>query len=107
MHEVFLGFLGEREGGSKGVGSKEGRRSPRGEGRGGRGPKGGEGPWTFIRDPDVGEFNGLDGRRGGESGFSATLARAMDTTVVSPWHGDRTARRGWRASAVSGIARSA
>ena len=53
---------------------------------------------TFIRDPDVGEFNQLDGRRveviadGLPLWHGAQLA--IDTTLVSPLHGDGTARRG-------------
>ena len=52
---------------------------------------------TFIRDLDVGEFNQLDGRRveviadGLPLWHGAQLA--IDTTLVSPLHGDGAARR--------------
>ena len=61
---------------------------------------------TFIRDLDVGEFNQLDGRRveviadGLPLWHGAQLA--TDTTLVSPLHGDGTARRG--AANSSGVA---
>ena len=61
---------------------------------------------TFIRDLDVGEFNQLDGRRveviadGLPLWHGAQLA--IDTTLVSPLHGDGTARRG--AANSSGVA---
>ena len=59
----------------------------------------------FIRDLDVGVFNPLDGRRievivnGLSLWHGAQLA--VDTTLVSPLHGDGTARR--HATATSGV----
>ena len=53
---------------------------------------------TFIRDLDTGEFNGLDGRRAEVIADGLPLWHgaqlAIDTTLVSPLHGDGTARRG-------------
>ena len=60
----------------------------------------------FIRDLDVGAFNPLDGRRievivdGLSLWHGAQLA--VDTTLVSPLHGDGTARR--HAATTSGVA---
>ena len=61
---------------------------------------------TFIRDLDIGEFNGLHGRRVEEIADGLPLWHgaqlAIDTTLVSPLHGDGTARRG--AANSSGVA---
>ena len=60
---------------------------------------------TFIRDLDVGEFNQLDGRRVeviADLPFWHGAQLAIDTTLVSPLHGDGTARRG--AANSSGVA---
>ena len=52
----------------------------------------------FVRDLDLGEFNGLDGRRLEVIADGLSLWRgaqlAIDTTLVSPLHRDGTARRG-------------
>ena len=51
----------------------------------------------FVRDLDLGEFNGLDGRRLEVIADGLSLWRgaqlAIDTTLVSPLHRDGTARR--------------
>ena len=53
---------------------------------------------SFIRDLDLGEFNGLDGRRIEVIADGLTLWQgaqlAIDTTLVSPLHRDGSARRG-------------
>ena len=52
----------------------------------------------FVRDLDLGEFNGLDGRRLEVIADGLSLWRgaqlAIDTTLVSPLHRDVTAGRG-------------
>ena len=52
----------------------------------------------FVRDLDLGEFNGLDARRLEVIADGLSLWRgaqlAIDTTLVSPLHRDGTARRG-------------
>ena len=52
----------------------------------------------FVRDLDLGEFNGLDGRRLEVIADGLPLWRgaqlAIDTTLVSPLHRDGSARRG-------------
>ena len=59
----------------------------------------------FVRDLDLGAFNGLDQRRIEVIVDSLTLWHgvqlAVDTTLVSPLHGDGTARR--NAANTSGV----
>ena len=55
----------------------------------------------FVRDLDLGAFNQLDARRVDGLSFWHGAQLAVDATVVSPLHGDRSARRNAATSRVA------